>query len=314
MRLQIVAFLAAAVLILGMGYFWVSKDITKKDVKVITQLAEDGHLEAQRHLGMIYAKGQGVDRHDVKAIQWYEKAAIQNDAKAQRQLGVMYEKGLGVSKDAIKAKDWYEKAAEQEDASAQVLLGLMYEEGREGISKNLVKAKEWYEKAADQGEIHAATLLGRMYEEGEDNFPQDYVKAHDWYKKAAQKGEADAQYQLGIFYLLGQGVHKDAKKAVQWFEKAALDSTYYQNKLGDFYHHGDAKAFIEPQYAKAREWYEKAASKEHIISQLTLAKMYEKGAGIRQDKEKAKEWYGRACDQGKKHGCDDYRRLNEESP
>lgn len=314
MRLQILAFLAAAVLILGMGYFWVSRDITKKEIPVITKLAEGGHIEAQRHLGMMYEKGKGVDRHDVKARQWYEKAATQNDSHAQRQLGFMYERGVGGSKDIMKAKEWYEKAAAQDDTDAQILLGIMYEEGREDFPKNLVKAKEWYEKAAEQGEMHAATSIGRMYEQGQDDFPQDYANAHEWYKQAALKGDVDAQYSLGVFYLLGQGVHKDHDKAIKWFEKAALDSVYYQNKLGDFYNYGDEKAYIRPQYAKAREWYEKAASKDHIISQLTLAKMYEKGTGIRQDKTKAKEWYGKACDLGQKHGCEDYRRLNEETP
>lgn len=311
MRRQLVAFFAVTVLILILSYFWVSKDITKQDALTITKLAEEGHIVAQRHLGVMYESGKGVDRHAVKAKQWFEKAAAQNDAYAQRQLGVMYETGVAVSKNMLKAKEWYEKAAAQDDTDAQIRLGKMYEEGREGFPIDMMKAKEWYEQAVQQGEIHAATFIGSLYEKGQENFPQDYVKAHEWYKQAANKGDIDAQYKLGVLYLLGQGTHRDEGKAIEWFEKAAQDSAYYQNKLGDLYHHGDAKGLFYPQYAKAREWYEKAALKEHILSQLTLAKMYEQGAGIRQDKEKAKEWYGKACDQGHLYGCEDYKRLNE---
>ncbi|MFZ7255361.1 MULTISPECIES: SEL1-like repeat protein [Avibacterium] len=38
---------------------------------------------------------------------------------------------------------------------------------------------------------------------------------------------------------------------------------------------------------------------------------YEYGLGVKQDKRKAKEYYGLVCDSGEQLGCDNYRKLNE---
>ena len=39
--------------------------------------------------------------------------------------------------------------------------------------------------------------------------------------KAAEQGNANAQYNLGVMYANGDGVTKDAVKAVEWYQKAA---------------------------------------------------------------------------------------------
>jgi TPR repeat protein len=40
-------------------------------------------------------------------------------------------------------------------------------------------------------------------------------------RMSALKGYENAQYNLGVMYEKGQGVQKDEKKAMAWFEKAA---------------------------------------------------------------------------------------------
>jgi len=39
--------------------------------------------------------------------------------------------------------------------------------------------------------------------------------------------------------------------------------------------------------------------------------MYEEGQGVKQDFIIAKMWFGRACDNRLKIGCNNYKRLNE---
>ena len=58
-----------------------------------------------------------------KAIEWYEKAAIQGYASAQSNLGAMYQNGQGVKQDYLKAKEWFEKAAAQGHVEAQNDIG-----------------------------------------------------------------------------------------------------------------------------------------------------------------------------------------------
>ena len=43
-----------------------------------------------------------------------------------------------------------------------------------------------------------------------------------------------------------------------------------------------------------------------------LGKAYSNGIGVRQNKQKAKELFGKACDGGHQGGCKGYRILNEQ--
>lgn len=72
---------------------------------------ENGDVEAQYALGLMYLYGEILDVDYQQAKIWYEKAADQNDPRAQAKLGVMYANGLGVNQDYQQSKLWYEKAA-----------------------------------------------------------------------------------------------------------------------------------------------------------------------------------------------------------
>ncbi|MGY8436295.1 sel1 repeat family protein, partial [Klebsiella pneumoniae] len=87
---------------------------------------ENGDVEAQYALGLMYLYGEILDVDYQQAKIWYEKAATQNDPRAQVKLGLMYANGLGVNQDYQQAKSWYEKASVQNDVDAQFLLGEMY--------------------------------------------------------------------------------------------------------------------------------------------------------------------------------------------
>lgn len=69
---------------------------------------------------------------------------------------------------------------------------------------------------------------------------------------------------------------------------------------------------VNQNYAEARKWYEKAASKGHADAQNNLGLMYNDGKGVRQNLILAKEWFGKSCDNANQEGCDNYRRLNEQ--
>ena len=51
-------------------------------------------------------------------------------------------------------------------------------------------------------------------------------------------------------------------------------------------------------YAKAREWYEKAAAKDSSEAMLNLGALFVNGLGVPQDYTKAREWYEKAADKG----------------
>ena len=67
---------------------------------------------------------------------------------------------------------------------------------------------------------------------------------------------------------------------------------------------------VRKDYQKTRLWYEKSAAQRHANAQYGLGFLYENGKGVRQNRTIAKEWYGKACDNGFQDGCDAYARLN----
>ncbi len=68
-------------------------------------------------------------------------------------------------------------------------------------------------------EAEAQFALGYRYSLGQ-GVPKDAVKAVAWYRKAAAQGHARAQYNLGAAYASGTGVSASKYTAADWFFKA----------------------------------------------------------------------------------------------
>ena len=82
----------------------------------------------------------------------------------------------------------------------------------------------------------------------------------------AEQEQADAQYRLGFKYYMGKGVEQD--------------------------------------YAKAFEWYLKAAKQGEQLAQDSLGLMYFEGRGTVKDNIKSRDWYSKACDNGHQPSCE----------
>ncbi len=83
------------------------QDESEGELAIITKHAEAGWPEAQTALGVATAKGKGTPQHFKNALEWFRKAAEQDDGKAQYYLGQAYVKGTGVKKDPIEATAWF---------------------------------------------------------------------------------------------------------------------------------------------------------------------------------------------------------------
>lgn len=74
-------------------------------------------------------------------------------------------RGCGAAQDYTQAVDWYRKAAEQNEAAAQYSLGLMYEQGT-GVPRNLTEASRWYQLAAKNGDPDAKARPAQHVHQG----------------------------------------------------------------------------------------------------------------------------------------------------
>ena len=108
----------------------------------------------------------------------------------------------------------------------------------------------------------------------------------------ASAGDVNAQFELGAMYHDGQGVAKDFAKARQWFEKAAAQNdSRAQFNLGVMYYTGED---VKQNYKKAQNWFEKAAAQNNTRAQFNLGVMYYRGEGVTVDHEKALDYFTRS--------------------
>ena len=61
---------------------------------------------------------------------------------------------------------------------------------------------------------------------------------------------------------------------------------------------------------EAVKWYRKAAEQGTAQAQAQLGFAYILGKGVQFNKSLAKEWFGKACDNGEQIGCKYYSKLN----
>ena len=86
--------------------------------------------------------------------------------------------------------------------------------------KAYAAAYPWLAKAAEGGDAEAMCLVGHYYYYGRSPLEESYATARQWYLRAAERGSREAAYYLGWLYEHGQGVAKDARQAMAWYEKS----------------------------------------------------------------------------------------------
>ena len=102
-------------------------------------LAEQGNMDAQLNLGLMYEMGWGAQRNLERAENWYRKAAEKGFHFAQDSLGSL---NYGSGQYDL-AMSWFLKAAKQDNASAQNNIGLIHSKGH-GFGQDYVQPYKWY--------------------------------------------------------------------------------------------------------------------------------------------------------------------------
>jgi TPR repeat protein len=136
-----------------------------------------------------------VPQNTGEAIQWYRKAAEQNQPDAAAALGDIYFLGQnGIKASGLEAFKWYRIGAAQNNADCLNGLGFLYERGL-GVPKNPAKAAAYYQQAAERGYIRAYANLGQLYVDGL-NLKEDLVEAYKWFTVGANEGDGVARHYL----------------------------------------------------------------------------------------------------------------------
>ena len=125
---------------------------------------------------------------------WNEEAKLKND-QAMANLGLMYLKGEGVEKDFTKAKEWFEKASEYDNDSANYNLALMYQT-RIGVEEDIPKAINYFRRAVRKNHQGANFRLALLLLK--DRTDEELVReGFECMLSAAKTGHPMAMAQMG---------------------------------------------------------------------------------------------------------------------
>lgn len=235
----------------------------------------------QYRLGQMLYTGTGTEKEEIKAVEFWQKAARLGNANAQFALASHWLKtGTG---DLQQALEWIQKAAEGENTAAMYSLGKLYLEGQV-VPTDINRAIELFGKAAMKGHDYAAYRLGRLYLSGE-KIEKNIELAMEWLGQAAGASNPYALYTLGKLFLIGEDVPKDIRQALCYFEKAAEGGNEYAEfQLGKLYLLGED---VPKNVEEAITWLSKCAEHGNQFAQYALGKLYLCGRDVPRDREKA---------------------------
>jgi TPR repeat protein len=125
---------------------------------------------------------------------WNEEVQHKN-AQAMANLGLMYLKGEGVEKNFDTARDWFEKGSEYGNDSANYNLALMYS-SKIGVEEDIPKAIEYFREAVKKNHQGANFRLGLL--QLKDRTDEEKVReGFECMLNAAISGHPMAMLQMG---------------------------------------------------------------------------------------------------------------------
>jgi TPR repeat protein len=190
---------------------------------------------AQDNTNILSLFGNGeeeVSNQDLLAA--LEEAADAGQPIALWRLGVMYEKGEGVQKDRTKAFLYFRELANENadtppksvgaDIVAQSFLkiGEYYREGvpDAGVqADNSLSRKLLLHAASYFGDPDAQFKVGQLYLD-ENEFGYSPLQSARWLSLASRKGHAAAQATLGDLMFNGEGIDADPVEGLMWLTLA----------------------------------------------------------------------------------------------
>lgn len=275
--------------------FWDRSETEMMSVEEKIEKAESGDKFAIAQLAAAYLDGDDeVEQDPEKAAYWYRKEAELGESEGAFNLGILYAKGFGVERDFTKAAEWMEKAlawgdsdakqpaeqyrkmaddlrkAEAGDAKAMAEVAGTYMAmagslDQAGPDRDYAESLKWAQKAADAGCAAGYWPLALAYHHGR-GVKKDNGKATELYKKGAELGDAACQHSYACRLINGEGMKKNPDLALKLFEKSAKQGyALAYRALGNMYETGEG---VEPDNDKELEYYEKACQADPDNAEL----------------------------------------------
>ena len=209
---------------------------------LIQQAADAGYVRANYQLGLMAALGQGVEKNLEQANAFFKLAADKGDPFALLAFGRNLVKGIGMKADPKQGIAILKHAAELGNTDALDEIGSLYLYGGAvkanpkravgyidaSVTRSLKKPRRQKSRAF-AGHPTAPTDIGALYFNG-DGVTKDLRQAIKWYELGAERGNQDGTFDLSWIYAQGPGDLRNPVKAV-WYTSLALGSERFQGNV-----------------------------------------------------------------------------------
>ncbi len=234
--------------------------------------ANNGSLAAQHELGYRYLAGRGVSADTVKGAEWILKAANRGMALAEYNAGILYTHALGVPWNPFEAFRWFRRAAAQDQPAALFVLGLMHTDG-------LLIPQDW---------ARAWSLVNEASEKGYEPAKEMLVQFRRLNVDTTRKVEKEDDRSIGLYYLQFAPV-ADAKVSDSTLARELAREVPVQRNeaLTD-------RVLPTEWDENELDWLVAQAERGIPEAHTVLARIYERGIGVKLDLVRAAIYYLRA--------------------
>ncbi|OAA63736.1 ubiquitin-protein ligase sel1 [Niveomyces insectorum RCEF 264] len=277
------------------------------------RLADDhGNSSAMYMVGLMYSTGIGnaVEMDQARALLYYTFAALRGHTRAEMTVAARHHAGVGTPRSCDEALKYYKRVADkaitwyrsgppggmgwvQQPYRIADEVGGVYGEGASAVSSgiNAMRAQphsdayasiddiiEYLDLMAQKGDFKAALNVGRIYYEGQRSLERDMTMARKYFLMVASK-----------YWRKDGRVVENPKPTL---DKTAGKAAGY---LGRIHMRGDG--LEEPNFDRARSWFERGISQGDAQSQYYMGLMLRHGYGGMKNLAKATELFRAAAEQ-----------------
>lgn len=264
--------------------------------ELLEEIPEEGWEFKSMRAYVYAAMGDALDREAdgvTEEVAYYEKSLEMKPVlHTLKNLGTLYFRYPELGKPKELAFDLWEKAFRFGEWSAANFLGYNYQE-EEWL--DMPKAIEWLEKGMLYCELYSAYELALIYLYNDDY--KNVERGLMCLERCVAGDYVSGIEGLANVYFNGDLVEEDMNRAKELLEKAVeLGSGNAAYRLGWMYERGFLSE--EPDYAKAMEYYEKAASMDNVDGYCRAALYLANGYSGVKDAVKSREYYEKAAEMG----------------
>lgn len=260
--------------------------------ELLDELPERHRLRAHVYAAMGDSLGREEGNVAAEAACYEKSLEIVPNLYSLKNLATLYFRYPELNKPKELAFELWEKAWHAGVWSAANFLGYNYQE-QEWL--DIPKAIEWLERGMLYCESYSAYELALIYLYNDDY--KNVERGLMCLNRCLEDDYVEGIECLANVYFNGDLVEEDIARARQLQEKALeLGSGNAAYRLGWMYERGFLTE--EPDYVKAMEYYEKAASMNNADGYCRAALYLANGYGGVKDAEKSREYYGKAAEMG----------------